>query len=68
MSLIKKALLGLLFCAVYWWVWMMLQPKPELIRPINLNHGADVVTVGWSGELRAYRWHGNHYELMWVRR
>lgn len=30
-------------------------------------HGADALTIGWKGEMIAYKWVDNKYEVMWRR-
>ena len=34
----------------------------------NRYHGADVITVGWDGEMTALAWDGDRYRVMWKRK
>jgi len=63
-----KAFLILLFivayCLLLRWLW-----QPDYSVDIDPRHyGADAMTVAWSGEVKAYRWDGTGYRLMWRRR
>ena len=61
--------LGLLFLGACWLILSAM--VPEEIHPKEHDpryHGADALTVGWKGEITAYRWDGKGYRVMWRRK
>ena len=70
---IQAIIIGLAFVLAYWLIWLLIV-APELYHePYNREydpayHGADALTVGWKGEITAYRWDGKGYRVMWRRK
>jgi len=67
-TLLIFAAILLIWILIWNLLWSL--PDPERIRPIDTPryHGADAITVGWDGEVTAYKWTGKGYRVMWTRR
>jgi len=68
----KIALMLPVVVAYAFCLWLMVgTAEPAVIDPIRMlsprYHGADALTVGWKGEITAYKWTGKTYRVMWVR-
>lgn len=63
-------ILGVLFLVAYWLILSWMAPVNE-IHPREHNpkyHGADMLHIGWKGEVTALRWEGKRYRVMWRRK
>jgi hypothetical protein len=52
----------------FWWLPLIAHEPHDRTGYGPTYHGADLITVGWQGELVAYKWQDGKYETMWGRR
>jgi hypothetical protein len=66
--IIILSLIGLLFYAFLYYILFAVDVPANHTEKMQSMYGAHLLTIGWRGEMAAYKWNGHKYEIIWTRK